>query len=214
MYAGEIMNEFKMEANRFLMRDIVGYYHTEFGGVNYPRNPNFLYKLKNDPHHNWNLQDLRNAVNALYKVLSIDFPEIMRLVGLDSLTVCVVPRAKAENFYRPNQLLFKKTIRAYIHQSNLNFHDGTNFIIRHTNTRTTHLKLPIQGFENDGMMPYPGIAADTCHFSPKINGCDILLVDDVYTKTVNIDEDMVQALFNNGAKSVVFYAIGNTPRNF
>jgi hypothetical protein len=36
------------------------------------------------------------------------------------------------------------------------------------------------------------------------------LIDDVYTRTVNIDEDMVQALLSSGANSVTFYAIGKT----
>jgi predicted amidophosphoribosyltransferase len=41
-------------------------------------------------------------------------------------------------------------------------------------------------------------------------GKDILLIDDIYTKTVNIDEDAIQALLSKGAKSVSFYAIGFT----
>ena len=41
-------------------------------------------------------------------------------------------------------------------------------------------------------------------------GKDILLIDDIYTKTVNIDEDAIQALLDNGARSVFFYAIGKT----
>ncbi|MDR2186613.1 MAG: hypothetical protein LBE62_01010 [Azonexus sp.] len=207
------MNKFIMEANQFLDRDVVGYFHTDFYGVSHPRNPNFLYKFKNDPHHNWTQQHLRYAINDLNRVLRMDFPEIMRHVKLDSLTVCVVPRAKADNFYRPDQLLFRTTVGEYA-QSTLGFQDGSGFIVRHTNTRTTHLRKLNEGFENDGQMPYPGIASDTCHFSQKISGHDILLVDDIYTKTVNIDEDMVQALFDNGARSVVFYAIGNTPRKF
>lgn len=68
----------------------------------------------------------------------------------------------------------------------------------------------MEGFVNDGSDPYPGISIDTCSFSASINGRDILLIDDIYTKTVNIDEDMIQALLNNGANTVTFYAIGNT----
>jgi phosphoribosylpyrophosphate synthetase len=63
---------------------------------------------------------------------------------------------------------------------------------------------------NDGEKPYPGITKDTCKISDNVRGKDILLIDDLYTKTVNIDEDAIQALLNKGAKSIVFYAVGKT----
>jgi phosphoribosylpyrophosphate synthetase len=46
--------------------------------------------------------------------------------------------------------------------------------------------------------------------SPEIAGKDILLVDDIYTPTCGIDEDAASALFEAGAQSVVFYAVGHT----
>lgn len=207
------MNKFIMEANQFLSRNVPGYFHADFHGAGQPGNPDFLYKLKNDPHHKWSQQHIRYAISDMNEVLGIDLPEIIKQVEASTLTVCVVPRAKAEASYRPDQLMFKATVGAYA-RSTPGFADGSDFIIRHTNTRTTHLRNPVDGFENDGRMPYPGIASDTCNFSAHIRGRDILLVDDIYTKTVNIDEDMVQALFDNGARSVVFYAIGNTPKRF
>ena len=57
-------------------------------------------------------------------------------------------------------------------------------------------------------MPYPGITSETCEISSHTRGKNILLIDDLYTKTVNIDEDAIQALFDNGAKNVYFYAVG------
>ena len=207
------MNRFVMKANQFLLYDIVAYFHTDFLGADHPGNPNFLYKLKNDPHHNWSPQHLRQAVNELNQVLSSDFPKIMHNVQANPMTVCVVPRAKSENTYRSDQLLFRATIGAYA-RSTPGLIDGSNFIIRHTDTRTTHLRKPIAGFQNSGSEPYPGIATRTCHFAPEIKGSDIFLVDDIYTKTINIDEDMVQALFKKGARSVVFYAIGYTQKKY
>ena len=68
----------------------------------------------------------------------------------------------------------------------------------------------MEGFVNDGLAPYPGISLDTCTFSNNVNGRDILLIDDIYTRTVNIDEDMLQTLINLGANSISFYAIGKT----
>ena len=126
-------------------------------------------------------------------VLQADLPEILQQVAPRLLTVCVVPRAKADASYRSDQLLFKATIGENA-RTIPGFQDGSNFITRHTNTRTTHLRNPVTGFVNDGCMPYPGIAHDTCNFSQQIKQRDILLIDDIYTKTVNIDEDMVKAL--------------------
>lgn len=204
------MTPFTIESNNYLNQNTQGFYHTDFGGVNLPNNPNYLYKLKNDPHHNWADDWLRRAQQQLLRVLLIDLPEVQNRIRINPLTVCVVPRAKADNTYNANQLLFKATIRNSVNQLGNNFHDGTNFIERHTNTRTTHLRRPIDGFENDGAAPYPGISSDTCNFSNNINDRDILLIDDIYTRTVNIDEDMIQSLLNCGANSVTFYAIGKT----
>ena len=46
--------------------------------------------------------------------------------------------------------------------------------------------------------------------SDLVRGKDIVLIDDLYTKTVNIDEDAIQALHDNGARSVIFYSVGKT----
>ena len=173
----------------------------------------YLYKLKNDPHHNWTEFRIQEAQQQLLRVLLNDLPLVIAQVNTFPLTVCVVPRAKADNTYRQNQLLFKATVRNAMTRLGNNFIDGTSFIVRHTNTKTTHLRRPMEGFVNDGQEPYPGISLDTCNFSNNINGRDILLIDDIYTRTVNIDEDMIQALITSGANSVTFYAIGNTIHN-
>ncbi len=207
------MTAFIIERNRYLTQNIQGFYHTDFGGVDLPNNPNYLYKLKNDPHHTWSDYRIQEAQQQLLEALLIDLPEILIQSNRNTLTVCVVPRAKADNTYRANQLLFKTTVRNAVHQLGNNFIDGTNFIQRHTNTKTTHLRRPMEGFVNDGSEPYPGISTDTCNFSNRINSSNILLIDDIYTRTVNIDEDMIQALLNCGANSVTFYAIGNTRHN-
>jgi phosphoribosylpyrophosphate synthetase len=66
------------------------------------------------------------------------------------------------------------------------------------------------GYGGDGDMPYVGITKATCKISSDVRGKDILLIDDIYTKGVNIDEDAIQALLDNGAKSVIFYAVAKT----
>lgn len=111
-----------------------------------------------------------------------------------------------------NQLVFKQAVTIVAKKLN-SFSDGTGYIIRHTDTRTTHLDR--SGYGGDGDLPYPGITKKTCTISDDVKGKDILLIDDLYTETVNIDEDAIQALLDNGANSVVFYSLGKTaPRNF
>ena len=206
------MTPFTIEQNSFLKQNIQGFYHTHFGGVDLPNNPNFLYKLKNDPHHNWTTEHLKTAIAEFANILIDDLPKVQSHLGISSLTVCVVPRSKADKNYSQNQLLFKATVKHIVNK--LGLIDGTDYITRHTNTKTTHLKKPIEGFNNDGDLPYIGITNATCNISNSVNGKDILLIDDIYTKTVNIDEDAIQTLLNKGAKSVAFYAIGNTVLKF
>lgn len=206
------MTPFIIERNSFLTQNIQGFYHTHFGGVDLPNNPNFLYKLKNDPHHNWTIDQLKTAMKEFANILNIDLPKIQTHLGKSQMTICVVPRSKADNTYNQNQLLLKATIKHVV--NNLGLIDGTDYITRHTNTKTTHLKKPMEGFNNDGDLPYVGITNATCNISNNINGKDILLIDDIYTKTVNIDEDAIQSLLSKGAKSVAFYAIGNTVLKF
>ncbi|WP_423819680.1 hypothetical protein V5739_03610 [Salinimicrobium sp. TIG7-5_MAKvit] len=208
------MKPFTIKKNECLEQDTQGYFHTDYAAYenrdevdNYPM---YLLTLKNDLNRNWWSSKLKNAQRELLKVLLNDLPDILKESNLKQLTVCVVPRAKAENTYRQDQLLFKETISNAVNQLGNDFRDGTNYIVRHTNTKTTHLRRPVDGFDNDGSKPYCGISKETCNFSNNIKGLDILLIDDIYTKDVDIDEDMIQALLNFGAKSVTFYSIGKT----
>ena len=156
-------------------------------------------------------QTLNNAINKLTQILKVDLPEILRLSGKQNLRVCVIPRSKRENSYRCNQLYLRATIQLVTQQLN-GFIDGTHDIIRHTDTATTHLAR--SGHGGAGELPYVGITKDTCNISDDIIGQDILLIDDLYTKTVNIDEDCIQALLDKGARSVIFYSIGKTLSRF
>jgi len=198
------MVDFTIQANDYLEKNIRGFYHTEYVGHQKPGNPDYINRLKNT-YNTFPPSILNIAVQELNNVLMEDLPQILRVLQLNSLTVCVVPRAKTS--YKPNQLLFKSTIRKVVNQLN-HFIDGTDYITRHSNTRTTHLPPNTPNYNNDGEKPYRGITKDTCNISNKVNGKDILLIDDLYTKTVNIDEDAIQALLTCGANSVSFYSIG------
>lgn len=197
-----------------LQQDIVAFYHSDYQGGGKWRISgsieNLICTFKNDV-TTYSQQTLINAVTKLAQILKVDLPEILRLSGKQNLRVCVVPRAKREISYRPNQLYLRATIQIAAQQLD-GFIDGTHDIIRHTDTATTHLAR--RGSGGSGEMPYVGITKDTCNISDDVIGQDILLIDDLYTKTVNIDEDCIQALLDKGARSVIFYSIGKTlPRS-
>jgi len=193
----------------FIRQSISAFYHSEYSSGGQWKVPgtieNIICTLKNDitPYTSSILQ---NASQQLARILSTDLPLILQKTGKTNLTVCVIPRAKIS--YNPNQLLFRATVSEVANKL-AGFSNGTNYIIRHTDTQTTHLSRGISGGGN-GKSPYPGITKETCSISEDVKGKDILLIDDLYTKTVNIDEDSIQALLDKGAKSVVFYAVGNT----
>lgn len=199
------MEKFIITPNEFLNENIKAYYRYDYTTYGTVGNPDFINHLKNQ-FGNTSVSTLRNAVNILIKVLQEDLPKLKSLHETN-LTVCVVPRAKAESYYSDNQKLFKIVVSSVVDKL-IGFANGTNYLIRHTNTRTTHLNK--SGYGGDGDMPYPGITKETCKISSDVRGKDILLIDDIYTKGVNIDEDAIQALLDNGAKSVIFYAVAKT----
>lgn len=196
-----MMVEFKIYSiDEYLERDVHGFYNTHYIGYKNIGNPDYLNDLKNT-FNDYSEDKLNNAAQELYGVLKNNLSRFDK-----SLTICIVPRSKSENTYEHNQLLFKKVIQVLIEE--LGFQDGSDYIVRHTNTITTHLNK--SGYGGDGDMPYPSITKNTCNISKDVKGRQILLIDDIYTIGVNIDEDAIQALFDNGAASVVFYAVGKT----
>jgi hypothetical protein len=200
------MQQFTIQPNQFLNRSIQAFYHQDYTTFGAPNNPDFINHLKNQ-FGSTSVDVLQKSVDEFRGILKEDLLQIKNLCGKTNLTVCVIPRAKAENSYSQNQKLFKKIISVVVDEL-WGFSNGTTYIIRHTNTRTTHMDR--SGYGGDGALPYTGITAATCNISNDVRGKDILLIDDIYTKTINIDEDAIQALLNKDAKSVVFYAVGRT----
>lgn len=196
----------------FLRRDINAYYHDLYhsGDEGYRDTKgtveNIITTLKNQ-FGDTSLELLERTSEDMLDILKRDLPLILRMSGKEELTICVIPRSKAERSYLPTQLFLKKTIKAYATDQD-GFHDGTDYIIRHTDTITTHMSKSCYGGTGD--MPYPGITKATCTISEEVRGKDILLIDDLYTEGVNIDEDAIQALLDNGAGSVIFYSLGKT----
>jgi hypothetical protein len=195
------------KGNYYLKREVQAYFNSKYssgagqwqvkGSIE-----NIICTLKNDitPYTEIVLQ---NVCGQLENILKTDLPQVLKLSGKNSLVVCVVPRAKVN--YNANQLYFKKTVSKVANQLQ-GFIDGTDYIKRVKDTKTTHRAR--SGHGGNGDMPYPNITVNTCDFSIYVKDRDILLIDDLYTNSVNIDEDAIQALFDKGAKSVIFYSIG------
>lgn len=200
LYSGGL-NFFQIHANKFLNNTTPAFFQAHYSKFLNNGNPDYICYLKNDncdvdkaklEESRIRLSDiLLNDVSILYKLYKFDM-------------ICMVPRSKREDSYQPEQQLIRKTVSETAQK--LSIYDGTMCIIRKENTRTTHRSKQ----DTDGRMPYKGITNDTCSISDDVKGKDILLVDDIYTETVNIDEDAIQALLDKGAKSVIFYSMART----
>lgn len=204
-----MINRFEINTNAFLTKSTSGYYHQCYTGYRNPGNPDYLNVLKNT----YNEKSRSNLICARDEVISVltrDIPEAMKE---NNITSCVcVPRAKALETYSESQLMFKAAVSIASQKIN-GVIDGTDCIRRVVNTRTTHLRNAIN-ITNDGEEPYRGITIATCEINEHlIMNQKVILVDDIYTRNVNIDEDCIQALMDSGADEVIFYSVGYTRRN-
>ena len=188
----------------FLDRDVDLYFHAHYYGFSSTENSiKYINYLKNDRR---TFDDrIATSEDKAAMVLAVDLSELVNLYG--PLTVCGIPRSKREDVYPSEKMGLKRAIRKAIAMNPL-LSDGMDYIVRHTNTLCTHRSY--WGYGGDGEVPRPGLIRDTCHLSSEITGKNIVLVDDIYTADVGIDEDGVQALFDAGAKSVIMYTFGCT----
>lgn len=204
------MNQYTINHNSYLSINTKAFFHVPYTRMGNPGNPDYLNDLKNT-FNNFSETKLRSAVQELHNALQEDLPKILDLLRFNALDVCVVPRAKSESAYHANQQLFRTTVQRVVRQLP-GFVDGTSYLRRHTNTKTTHLRKEIPNYTNDGPEPYKGITKQTCDISSQVKDKNILLIDDIYTPGVNIDEDAIQALLQAGANTVTFYSVGKVER--
>lgn len=196
----------------FLSHNCFGFYHDYYvaGDAEARNTPgtvaNIVTTLKNQ-FNNQAISRLRDAMESMKSMLQEDFSALLENPLKGDWVVCVIPRAKAESAYNSHQQLFREAVK-YSIDGNPRLIDGTHYITRHTNTITTHMFK--SGYGGDGKLPYPGITKDTCHISSEVRGKNIILIDDLYTAGVNIDEDAIQVLFDNGAEKVILYVLGKT----
>ena len=194
----------KIGMDAFLDRDVDFYFHDFYHGFNSSANTlKYINHLKNDRRDYDRV--IAQCEDKAATVLAADLTELVGMYG--PLTVCGIPRSKRESVYPPEKMGLKRAIRKAI-AMNPNLADGMDYIVRHTNTLCTHRSY--WGYGGDGESPRPGLMRDTCNLSADIAGKNIVLVDDIYTAGVGIDEDGVQALLDAGAKSVIMYTFGCT----
>ncbi|MEE3609333.1 amidophosphoribosyltransferase [Avibacterium paragallinarum] len=203
------LTRFTIERNMILSKDIDAFYRYQHFGYHDSRTPKYINMLKND-FSDKNGEELSSFCEDLKSNLENEIYTICNILGwsYESSSICVVPRSKIREYYNKEQLLFLYSIKDVINKNFKKYpgFDGTDSIIRVKNTRTTHLNK--SGYGGDGRIPYKGISLATCAFSDNIKDKNILLIDDIYTKTVNVIEDMVQALLDKGARNVAVYTIG------
>ncbi|MCZ6168579.1 hypothetical protein [Campylobacter ureolyticus] len=205
------MYKFEIQSNRYLKNSMIGYYDRDMESL-YVGGETPMHTLKNMK-LNTSVQELLDAKNEMKSAIKKFLVRFAFSGDDDKIYVCIVPRSKAS--FNEKQLYFKKAVQESVKEFNLPNHilDGTDFIIRVKDTKTTHIKRELAGFDNIGSEPYPGIAKDTCRFHFPIKGKQILLIDDIYTIGCNVDEDFIQTLYDFGASRVFFYAVGRTVKS-
>ncbi len=201
-----MVTKFLINNNEFLSRGPVeAWYSTPYLKFKEPGNPDYLNVLKN-LRNDVSADQLSQAVATLRQVLQADLPLIQRAIG-SQLSVACVPRSKAN--MHESQLLFSRTVSEVVAKTAELF-DSKRAITRVDDTRMTHVPIDKSDSWNHGKAPYPGITRDTCEIDSRVYDRILLLVDDIYTPGVNIDEDAIQALYDEGAHTVFFYSVAKT----
>ena len=201
-----------IESNSYLTKQITAFYDCAYmrpdpeGSGFSIRVSDAIRTLKNTFNHESD-NELFRAKNYIRTIATTDLKQIIEQERIENPIIVCVPRSKAD--FSDKQLLFRKAISEAA--NNTVATNGAEYIRRIRNTKTTHLANTRKGdMSGDGDMPYPGITNDTCRLSGSVSGRNVILVDDIYTKTVNVDEDCCQFLLDNGAKSVTLYTICKT----
>lgn len=217
----EILRNRILFTSKYLKKQSMCYYVLDYLRYGEPDNPDFILTLKNT-YNDEALRNLEEAKEQVKDILTKWTPAVMRKAELASCTMVCVPRAKEQHTYADTQLyLLEGVSEAAQLLRRHGVTDGAKAIERVKNTKTTHLRAETMrktatGNQeaNTGDAPYPGITKDTCEIDTAlIRGKNILLVDDIYTGGVNVDEDCIQALYDAGAAKVVLFTLScTTPR--
>ena len=207
------MQPFKLNINDYLTTETTGYYSTEytrFGRTLNPRADEISEHLRTckNRFNDKTIDELTDA-QALIPILKAALSTIQKKENFEKPCIINVPRAKRPEMYFDAQLLFSKFVCEASELANFPYIEA----LRVKNTKTTHIKDERFGMVfkqkiDEQPKPYPGISRETCQIKGDIQGKNIILVDDIYTRNANIDEDFVQFLYNQGANRVILYCVG------
>lgn len=214
--------EFEIQRNRYLKENCIGYYSMDFKSVRQGGELTFLHTLKNNKS---NIEEdylikAKNEARTHIATFLMAYDKIFGNKVREQILVCRVPRSKT--YFEESQLYFQQAIREAVADFNscldINLVDGIDYIRRVEDVATTHLASSQLAQATlpklcSGDKPYPGITRNTCFISKEVANRTILLIDDIYTLYANVVEDCIQALYDNGAKEVIFYAVGRTVKN-
>lgn len=217
------LNRHIIRSNDFLSVPTEGFFRHNYYSFysNRDDHPYHLNTLKNDFNREKESK-LSQAYRKLYVELSQDLLCILRELqkriqncsSIEELpqeyyatlrkriVVTAVPRSKPLSYYYQNQTLFYSCLNEVLQNSSFNFENGIKYIERRQLTPASHL--------NKGLRINPGTTLETCCISREIQGRIVILVDDIYTRTINIDEDAIQALYEYGAELIVLYTVART----
>lgn len=212
----EKLRRFCVAKNQFLRKSVVGYHVLDYFGYGKPGNPQFILTLKNTFCEK-KMRELNAAKEEVKKILCKYIPRIMEMEGETDCVLVCAPRAKARNTYAGTQMYLQEGVSEAAWEIE-GIEDAADAIVRMKDTRTTHLGETVERVKadgsreaNTGKRPYPGITKDTCKIDRDlIWGETVILVDDIYTPGVNIDEDCIQALYDKGAERVILFALAYT----
>lgn len=211
--------EFEIQGNEYLKENCIGYYSMDFKSVRQGGELTFLHTLKNNKSNVELAYLVKAELEAMWHIANflVAYDKVFGNKIREQILVCRVPRSKT--YFNESQLYFQKAIKKAIqpanHSINNKLIDGIDYIRRIKDVATTHLansQLAQATLPKlcSGDKPYPGITRNSCLISKKVANRTILLIDDIYTLGVGVVEDCIQALYDKGAKKVIFYAVGRT----
>ena len=183
-----------------------GYYHERYLGFKKPGNPDYLNYLKNLNNKDRNDPILQASMVQVTQIVLKDIPYVIKQAKLDNPTVVCAPRAKASLTH--NQMLFREAVNDAVKllESHYVLHFNDTFVIKRVkDTAIPHMYKP--NSPTNLPLPYPGISQDTCVLEHRLDGKDVILVDDIYSATTGYIEDIAQWLKDSGAKSVCIYVL-------
>lgn len=203
-----------IQSNAYLSRDIKHYWRYRYVSAAYDNDSadgcvsGDIRTLKNQ-FRTEKISDLQDCSQRIEKEISEGLNFLVQELEVVNQPRVVVAVPRSKSTFMADQLYLIKAISDAIPQQLVE--NGAYFIKRHSDTKTTHLTKTKKGdMSGTGDLPYPGITQNTCILQGNVRGKNVILIDDIYTHGVNIDEDCAQFLFDNGAKNVVLYTLCKT----